>query len=85
MVIGMATKKITITLAQEQVTDVKALVAAGAATSVSGFVQHAVAVALDDVLGWASMLETALDETGGPLTDAERVWADGVLDDVDAA
>jgi len=64
---------------------VVALVAAGAATSVSGFVQHAVAVALDDVLVWASMLETALDETGGPLTDAERVWADGVLDDFDAA
>lgn len=85
MVIGMATRKITITLAEEQVDEVKALVATGGATSVSGFVQHAVAVALDDVSGWATVLETALDETGGPLTDAERAWADGVLDDNDAA
>ncbi len=85
MVNGMATRKITITVAEEQVDEIKALVAAGGATSVSGFVQHAVAVALDDVSGWASMLETALDETGGPLTDDERAWADGVIDDTDAA
>lgn len=85
MVIGMATKKVTITLEEEQVAEIKALVAAGATTSVSGFVQHAVAVGLDDVSGWASMLETALDETGGPLTNDERAWADSVLDDTDAA
>jgi len=85
MVFGMATRKITITLVDEQVDEVKALVAAGGATSVSGFVQHAVSVALDDVSGWASMLEMALDETGGPLTDTERAWADGVLDNTDAA
>ena len=83
MVIGMATQKITITLGEEQVDEVKALVSAGAATSVSGFVQHAVCVALDDVSGWAVMLETALEETGGPLTSDERAWADGVLDDPD--
>ena len=49
------------------------------APSVSGFVQHAVAVALDDVAGWGVMLAEALRETGGVLSDDERAWADDVL------
>lgn len=43
------------------------------------FVQHAVSVALDDVAGWGAMLAKALQETGGPLTDDERAWADHLL------
>ena len=35
--------------------------------------------ALDDVAGWGAMLATALEETGGALTDGERAWADEVL------
>jgi hypothetical protein len=46
---------------------------------VSAFVQHAVALALDDVSGWQAILADALRETGGPLTDEERAWADQVL------
>jgi hypothetical protein len=46
---------------------------------VSGFVQHAVAVALDDIAGWGAMLAEALRQTGGPLSDDERAWADDVL------
>lgn len=79
MVIGMATRKVTVTLDETQLEQVKALVDAGNAASVSGFVQHAVAVALDDVAGWGAMLAEALRQTGGPLTDEERAWADGVL------
>ena len=75
----MATKKITITLPSEDVERIRRLVEDGAATSVSGFVQHAVAVALDDVAGWGAMLAQALDATGGRLTDQERAWADEVL------
>ena len=41
--------------------------------------QHAVAVALDDVAGWGVMLTEALRQTGGPLSDDERAWADDVL------
>jgi hypothetical protein len=41
--------------------------------------QHAVAVALDDVAGWGVMLAEALRQTGGPLSDDERAWADDVL------
>lgn len=76
----MATRKVTITLDEGDVARVRDLVDAGRAASVSGFVQHAVAIALDDVDGWGAMLAEALDATGGPLTDDERAWADSVLD-----
>jgi Arc/MetJ-type ribon-helix-helix transcriptional regulator len=75
----MATRKVTITLDEAQLAQIQALVRAGSAASVSGFVQHAVTVALDDVAGWGAMLAEALRETGGPLSGAERTWADGVL------
>jgi predicted flap endonuclease-1-like 5' DNA nuclease len=70
---------VTITLDEAQLARIQALVQAQAATSVSGFVQHAVTVALDDVAGWGAMLADALRETGGPLSDEERAWADGIL------
>ena len=41
--------------------------------------QHAVAVALDDVAGWGAMLADALRDTGGELSGQERRWADEVL------
>jgi len=75
----MATRKVTITLDEAQLAQIQALVQAGSAASVSGFVQHAVTVALDDVAGWGAMLAEALRETGGPLSEEERAWADGVL------
>ena len=79
MVIGMATRKVTITLDETQLDRVRRLVDSGGAASVSGFVQHAVAVALDDVAGWGATLAEALRDTGGPLTDDERAWADELL------
>ncbi len=85
MVNGMATKKITITIPVEHLNEIRSLVEASQASSVSGFVQHAVRNALDDVSGWAAMLDLALDETGGPLTTKERKWADSVLKNPPAA
>jgi Arc/MetJ-type ribon-helix-helix transcriptional regulator len=79
MVIGMVTRKVTVTLDQTQLDQIRALVQARTAPSVSGFVQHAVAVALDDVAGWGAMLAEALRQTGGALSDDERAWADEVL------
>lgn len=79
MVIGMATRKVTVTLDEGQLGQIRALVQTGTAPSVSGFVQHAVAVALDDIAGWGTMLAEALRQTGGPLSDDERAWADDVL------
>jgi len=79
MVIGMATRKITVTLADDQVKEIRALVAARQAPNVSAFVQHAVDVALHDAAGWREMLADALQQTGGPLTKKERAWADAIL------
>ncbi len=79
MVPSMATTKITITLPDDQVEQIRALAAAGQASSVSAFLKHAVGVALFDVAGWREMLKDALQQTGGPLTKKERAWADKVL------
>jgi Arc/MetJ-type ribon-helix-helix transcriptional regulator len=79
MVSGMASKKVTITLDEAQLDRIRALVQAGTAATVSGFIQHAVAVALDDVAGWGALLAEALRETGGGLSDEERTWADEIL------
>jgi Arc/MetJ-type ribon-helix-helix transcriptional regulator len=79
MVNGMATKKVTVTLDETQVDRIRALVEAGSAPSVSGFVQHSVDVALDDVAGWGALLAEALRQTGGNLSEEERAWADGIL------
>lgn len=79
MVTGMATRKVTVTLHEDDLARIRELVTAGKAANVSAFVQHAVTVALDDVAGWGAMLAEALAETGGDLTADERAWADGVL------
>lgn len=80
MVLGMATRKITVTLQDRQVDEIRALIAAGRAHNVSDFVQHAVGIALFDAAGWREMLQEALEQTGGPLTKRERAWADAQLE-----
>jgi Arc/MetJ-type ribon-helix-helix transcriptional regulator len=75
----MATAKITITLSIKQLDEIRVLVATGRAASVSGFVQHAVGVVLADAAAWRDLLEGALEETGGPLSNKERAWADMLL------
>jgi Arc/MetJ-type ribon-helix-helix transcriptional regulator len=79
MVNGMATKKVTITLEASQLDRIRELVDAGKASSVSGFVQHAVGVSLDDIAGWGALLAQALRDTGGPLSEDETKWADEML------
>jgi len=72
-------KRVTVTLDVDQLGAIRALVEARSTSSVSAFVQHAVAISLNDVAGWGALLASALDQTGGPLTRAERTWADDVL------
>lgn len=81
MVMSMASRKVkvTITLGESELDRVRALVETGEAASVSGFVQHAVGVSLDDVAGWGVLLAEALATTGGPLSDQELAWADDIL------
>lgn len=73
------TQKVTVTLPTQSVEAIRKLVAEGKSDSVSGFVQHAVHVSLDDVSGWGAMLAEALRETGGEMTPTERAWADAAL------
>jgi Arc/MetJ-type ribon-helix-helix transcriptional regulator len=80
MVIGMAkTEKVTVTLPIEQVAAIRALVEGKRVASVSGFLQHAVGLALEDVVEFERMLDEDLEASGGPLTDEEIRWADGIL------
>jgi Arc/MetJ-type ribon-helix-helix transcriptional regulator len=79
MVPGMATAKITITLPDDQIQEIRSLVEAGEGANVSAFVEHAVGVALSDAAGWKEMLGVALEQTGGSLTTKERTWANSIL------
>jgi Arc/MetJ-type ribon-helix-helix transcriptional regulator len=81
MVNGMATtSKLTITLPDDQLEQVRARVASGHTPSVSAFVKHAVKIALEDADDWERTLEEALEQTGGPLTDKEKAWVDSLLE-----
>ena len=75
----MATKETTITLHDDQVDAIRALVTAGQTPNISKFVHHAVRVSLFDAAGWRETLDEALQQTGGPLTKKERAWADAIL------
>jgi len=75
----MSTVKVTVTLGQNELAQIRALVDEGRVGSISGFVQHAVRQSLTDVAGWAGTLAEALEGTGGPLTPEEIAWADDVL------
>ncbi|HYR64400.1 MAG TPA: ribbon-helix-helix domain-containing protein [Actinomycetota bacterium] len=81
----MATVKVTVTLPEEQLRSIRELVTAGRARNVSAFVQHAVGLALDDVAGWQEILSQGLAQSGGPLTEEERRWADRILGDAGAS
>ena len=67
----MATTDITITVDNEQLRQIRHLVAEKQTASVSAFLKHAVGIALHDAAGWKQMLASALEETGGPLTNAD--------------
>lgn len=67
MVFEMASVKVTVTVEEEQLRTMRDLVAHGKASSLAGFVQHAIDVALDDVAGWQRTLEEAA-VSGGPLS-----------------
>jgi Arc/MetJ-type ribon-helix-helix transcriptional regulator len=79
MVFGMATRKVTITLPDDQLAEIRRMVRRGRTKSVSAFVTRAVQTAIQDAAGWREMLAEALRETGGPPTAEERAWADSIL------
>ena len=79
MVSGMATVKITITLPESQVDEIRKRVAARESPSVSGFIQRAVQKTIENAAEFGAVVNQALLETGGPLTPAERAWARRML------
>jgi len=76
---AQATTKLTITLADEQLTTIRQWVSTRQVASISAFVKRAVDTAWAGATAWDLALQQALEATGGPLTPQERAWADSVL------
>lgn len=80
MIVGMTPRKekIAVTLPPELVASAKRAVDSGRASSVSAYIAEALAEKeeRDDL---RVLLDEMLEETGGPVTDAERRWADEIL------
>jgi len=79
MVNGMATTKITITLPDRQIEEIRKRVAARESASVSGFIRQAVQKSLETAVEFRAIVDQALNATGGPLTPEERAWARRML------
>lgn len=79
MVNCMATAKITITLPDQQIDEIRKRVALRESASVFGFVQRAVQRALLNSSEFSAMIDQGLLDTGGPLTPKERAWAKKTL------
>jgi Arc/MetJ-type ribon-helix-helix transcriptional regulator len=79
MVNGMATTKITITVPNSQLAEIKKRVTAREASSISGFVQQAVQKSLEIEAEFRAMIDEGLAATGGPLSAKERAWARKML------
>ncbi|MDX2180168.1 MAG: hypothetical protein SFV18_11300 [Bryobacteraceae bacterium] len=71
----MATTKLTITLPDRQLGEIRKRVAANRSASVSGFVQDAVERSLRNAAEFRAMVDEVLESTGGPLTAEERTAA----------
>jgi Arc/MetJ-type ribon-helix-helix transcriptional regulator len=79
MVNGMATTKITITLPDRQLEEIRKRVADHDSPTVSGFIQQAVQKSLENAAEFRAMVKQALEESGGPLKPKERAWARRML------
>jgi Arc/MetJ-type ribon-helix-helix transcriptional regulator len=79
MVNGMATSKITITLPDRQLEEIRKRVTARESASVSGFIRQAVQKSLENATEFRAIVDQALNATGGPLTPKERAWARRML------
>ncbi len=75
----MATRKITITLPDRQIEEIRERVAAQESPTISGFIQQAVQRSLENTAAFRAMIEEGLSETGGPPKAKEREWARRML------
>jgi len=74
----MATRKITITVEQQDLARIREMVQTGTVTSVSGFVQQAVTQSLDADRLLNDYLAAAI-AVDGPLTTSEVAWLDDLF------
>jgi len=72
------TIKIAVSLPDHLVTAARRAVKHGHAASVSAYVAEAMA-AYQDEHRFDAMVDDILQRTGGPMTDAEKAWADDLL------
>jgi len=79
MVNGMATMKITITLPDRQVQEIRKRVAAQESPTISGFIQQAVQKSLENAAAFRAMIDEGLNASGGPPKSRERAWARKML------
>lgn len=71
----MATTKITITLPNEQLAEIRRRRLRGPETTVSGFIQRAVGKFLSADAELEAMIDASLAKSGGPPTKEELAWA----------
>lgn len=79
MVSGMAATKLTITLSNRQLEEIRKRVAAQQSPSISGFIQQAVQKSLESAAAFRAMIDEGLNATGGPPKSRERAWARRML------
>ncbi|HKA01296.1 MAG TPA: ribbon-helix-helix domain-containing protein [Candidatus Solibacter sp.] len=75
----MAAKKITITLPDHQLAEIRKRVTARKTETVSGFIRHTIQELFDNEAAFGAMVDEVLEKTGGPLTAKERAWARKML------
>jgi len=75
MVFGMAATKITITIPDELLAEIRSRVSSKATPSISGYIQQAVKKSLENEAALRLFIEEGLESTGGPLTAQEEAWA----------
>ena len=75
----MATRKITITLPDRQLQEIRKRVAAQEFPTISGFIQQAVQKSLENAAAFRAMIDEGLNATGGPPKRSERAWARRML------
>lgn len=74
-----ATTKITITLPDRQLEEIRKRVAAQDSPTVSAFIQQALQRSLENAAEFRAMVAEALKETGGPPSPKECAWVRRML------
>jgi len=70
--------KFTVTLTDDQLRDIQHVTNSRRKERVSVFIQQAIKRQVENAVAYRRMLQEALEQTGGPLTDEERGWADAI-------